>query len=247
MDYNKPSKADRDLQYLMRIGFSSIQDNPYQEEKTPQNKKFLIICEGANTEYHYFSSFPVPTNMVEIKGGKGSKNALVDYAIELQNDPKYADREIWCVYDFDVKPDERATQIHDFNSSIIKAKANNLKVAWSNDCFELWFLLHYNYLDNCITRNEIYEALKSNWNLRSFHNTAKTVEFCKDLYDLHGGDQSEMQKFAVNNAIKLHRVFENSEDFAQHCPCTTVYQLVKELNKYLKPYSSEEQYQTSDK
>lgn len=236
MEYNKLSKAERDLQYLMKIGLSTLKDDPYEEESTPQNKKFLIICEGDNTEYHYFKSFPVPTSMVEVKGGKNTKNSLVDYALKLQKDPEYEGREIWCVYDFDVKPDEKNTQIEDFNSSILKAEANNLKVAWSNDCFELWFLLHYNFLDNCISRNEIYDALKGKWKLKSFHNEAKTVSFCKRLYDLHGGDQSSMQTFASNNARKLHKSFKNNGGFADHCPCTTVYQLVDELNKYIKPY-----------
>ena len=235
MEYNKPSKAERDLQYLMNIGFSSLKENPYEEDIIPKNKKFLIICEGDNTEYYYFKSFPVPSNMVEIKGGKNTKNSLVNYALKLQKDPQYAGREIWCVYDYDVKPDEKESQSEDFNSSIIKAKANNLNVAWSNDCFELWFLLHYSFLDNCITRNEIYEALKSKWKLKSFHNEAKTVEFCRGLYDLHGGDQSTMQSFATKNAKRLHEGFKIDEHFSDHCPCTTVYQLVSELNKYIKP------------
>ena len=30
----------------------------------------------------------------------------------------------------------------------IQAQKNKLKVAYSNDAFELWFLLHYQYFDN---------------------------------------------------------------------------------------------------
>lgn len=61
MDYNKPSKNERDFKYLMGMGFSSINKNPYEEEITPKNKKFLIVCEGKNTEHEYFNSFPVPS------------------------------------------------------------------------------------------------------------------------------------------------------------------------------------------
>lgn len=239
MDHHKPSKAERDLKYLMNTAFSSLNKNPYEEEKTPKNKKFLIICEGSNTEHDYFKSFPVPSNMVEVLGGKNSKNSLVSYALKCQQDPEYAGREIWCVYDFDKKPDENESQVDDFNSSILRAKAHNLKVAWSNDCFDLWFVLHYNFLDNCITRKEIYDILKEKWRLKSFHNEAKTSNFCKGLYDMHGGDLSEMQSAAIKNAKKLHKSFGNNKHFASHCPCTTVYQLVTELNKYIKPYPKE--------
>jgi len=234
MEHNKPSKKDRDFQYLMSVGLSGIKGPAYKVESIDINKKFLIICEGENTEPEYFKSFPVPTNIVEIHGGKNSKNSLVDYAIGLKNNKKYADREIWCVFDYDIKPDEQATQINDFNSSIKKAETNGLKVAWSNDCFELWFLLHDRYIDTCITRNEIYDILKKEWKLKSFDKEGKSIAFCKKLYEKHGGNQSKMQTFAIDYAKKLHNLHGKNQFFSKHCPCTTVYQLVEELNKYLK-------------
>lgn len=153
----------------------------------------------------------------------------------MKNQPGNADREIWCVYDFDINHNEYVTQVEDFNSSIKKAKANGLKVAWSNDCFELWFLLHHNYIDNCITRKEMYKILKDKWNLKSFGKEAKMLNFCKTLYDIHGGRISIMQNAAIKNSEKLHKSYGNDHDYASQCPCTTVYQLVRELNKYLKP------------
>ena len=206
--------------------------NPYAEEQIEQKKLFLIICEGENTEPYYFSSFRVPSKAVIVHGGKGSKNTLIDYALKMQQDPDYAGREIWCVYDYDVKPDEAATQPKDFNSSIDKAYANSLKVAWSNDAFELWFLLHYHKMDNALTREEIYKILKERWGARS--REIKTVTFSKDHYKRHGGELSEGQALAIRRASELHDKFKGRKDYANHCPCTTVYQLVEELNRNLK-------------
>jgi len=234
MDYNKPSrkkKANED--YLRKMGMLK-DENPYKEEEEEQKKLFLIICEGKNTEPRYFEKFPVPSKTVIIEGGCNTKTALVEYAISIKDLDKYAGREIWCVYDFDIKLDESATQPKDFNNSIRMAEANGLHVAWSNDAFELWFILHYQKLDNELTRDELYKILKSLWNLESFSNEAKTEEFCKGHYERHGGTLSEMQKLAIHRAKELHENYEGRKDYSKHCPCTTVYLLVDELNKNLK-------------
>ncbi|GAB3427929.1 RloB family protein [Niabella aquatica] len=232
-DFRRPSKTERNLHYLRSIGLG-IQQNPYLEDRFQKAKLFLIICEGLNTEPEYFRSFRVPGKTVIIEGGRGSKSALVDYAILLRSHPEYQDREIWCVYDFDIKADEAATQREDFNQSIVKANQYGLRVAWSNDAFELWFLLHYQKIDTALNRNNIYEILKEKWGLTSFRKQSKQAGFCKTIYELLGGHDSKEQRLAVRRAKELHESYQSRSDFYLHCPCTTVYQLVEELNKYVK-------------
>jgi hypothetical protein len=132
------------------------------------------------------------------------------------------------------KPDEAATQPNDFNSSIEKAERNGLKVAWSNDAFELWFALHYVQLDTQLTRHELYPILKEKWKLESFHNQAKSLDFCKGHYDRHQDLNGASQPLAIRRAKELHEVHQKAKNYADQCPCTTVYKLVEELNKYLK-------------
>jgi hypothetical protein len=234
MDYKKPTnkiKANED--YLRSIGFKK-ETSPYEEEKLEKKKSFLIICEGENTEPLYFKKFPVPTNTVIIEGGCFTKTKLVDYALEISKAAKYEDREVWCVFDYDIKPDEAATQPQDFNNAIIKAEGNGMKVAWSNDAFELWFVLHYQKLETHITREELYSILKKKWGLKEFNNNAKTVSFCQEHYERHGGTESESQSQAIRWAKELHENYYGRQDYSKHCPCTTVYLLVEELNKNLK-------------
>ena len=234
MDHNKTaSKTKANEDYLRSIGFKK-EINPYKEEKLEEKKSFLIICEGENTEPLYFKKFPVPVNTVKIEGGCNTKTKLVDYALEISKKEIYSGREIWCVFDFDLKPDEAATQPQDFNNAIIKAENNGMKVAWSNDAFELWFVLHYQKLDTHITRHELFPILKEQWNLDSFSKHAKTEKFCQAHYERHGGNESEMQKLAIKFARELHDSYNGKQDFSNHCPCTTVYLLVEELNKNLK-------------
>lgn len=232
MGYNKPSKAEANEAYLRSINFTG--GVAYNEEKFAPNKTFLIICEGENTEPNYFNSFPVPSKTILIHGGKNSKNSLVDYALKMQKEDEHAGREIWCVFDYDVKPDEAATQPNDFNSSIEKAESNGLKVAWSNDAFELWFALHYVQLDTKLTRHEIFPILKEKWKLESFHKEAKTSDFCRGHYNRHNGLDGASQPLAMRRAKNLHEHYEGAKNYADQSPCTTVYLLVEQLNMYLK-------------
>ena len=233
MDYKKPSKSKANEDYLLQIGFQK-EITPYLEQIVNEKKSFLIVCEGKNTEPLYFKNFPVPTKAVIIEGGCNTKTKLVDYALEISKKEKYIGREVWCVFDYDVKPDEDATQPQDFNNAITKAESNGMKVAWSNDAFELWFVLHYQKLDAHVTREKLNEVLKKEWDLRDFNNTAKTIAFCKGHYERHGGSGSEMQNNAIKRAKELHQTYSRRQDFSNHCPCTTVYLLVEELNKNLK-------------
>lgn len=234
MDYKKPSKAKANEEYLRRMGFQK--EPPYNEEQIEQKKTFLIICEGENTEPGYFLGFPVPSKTVIVDGGRNSKNALVDYALEIRKNKENEGREIWCVFDYDVKPDEAATQPEDFNSAIERAEKNELKVAWSNDAFELWFVLHYQKLDTSLSRHELYPILKRKWGLDEFGNQAKTFDFCQGHYTRHGdkGTGNPSQGNAIRWARELHHRYENRRNFSAQCPCTTVYLLVEELNKNLK-------------
>jgi hypothetical protein len=232
MDYKKPSKAKANEDFLRKWGIEI--GKSYAEETIDPNKTFLIICEGENTEPLYFKGFPVPSKKVVIEGGCHSKTSLVEHALKIRNEEKYAGREVWCVFDFDRKPDEAATQPQDFNHAINLAEKNGMNVAWSNDAFELWFLLHYNKLEAPLSRKEIYPILKEKWELDSFSRQAKTRDFCEGHYERHLKNGGSSQELAIKRARELHNQHNGNRNFANQCPCTTVYLLVEELNKYSK-------------
>jgi hypothetical protein len=233
MAYKKPNKLQRNEEFLKSIGISK-NDEPYQEAIIEKKKKFLIVCEGKNTEPEYFKKFHVPTNHVIIKRGCNTKIKLVKYAIKLKKLPENEDREIWCVYDYDFKPDEALTQPKDFDNSIKMAHANGMNVAWSNDAFELWFVLHYQDYESSNHRSYLNKILKKEWGLKSFSKEAKTQEFCEGHYDRLGGTKSVSQSQAIKRARALHNNYGTKKDYHKHCSCTTVYKLVEELNKNLK-------------
>jgi hypothetical protein len=221
-------KTDREKPWAKRTSSKE----PYRENSKEQAKVFFIICEGKNTEPLYFKSFPLGSAKVESYGFGRSKTALVNHVVEnVVNDQENAGKEIWVVFDFDIKPDQVEQQKEDYNRAIELAKNHNIKVAYSNDAFELWFLLHYQSLDVQWTRHQYYQKLSEYWNC-NYENEAKHSAFCRKIYQKLQDDSKANQQTAINYAENLL----NSQlqiAYADQNPCTTVYQLVAELNKYL--------------
>jgi hypothetical protein len=104
-----------------------------------KNQKILIYCEGKNTEPSYFSQFRLPT--VEIVAFGEGKNtlSLVRRAIELSKAKQYD--QVWCVFDADPDPNN-SSQTQNFNNAIQLAEQNGFRVAYSNQAFEYWLILH---------------------------------------------------------------------------------------------------------
>ena len=110
-------------------------------------ERFLIVCEGERTEPNYFRCFRVPKSIIEIdvRGLGYNTVSLVKKAIDLRNQDSYD--QVWCVFDRDSWPAQN------FNDALSLAKREKIKVAYSNEAFEIWYLLHFNYHTTAITRS----------------------------------------------------------------------------------------------
>ncbi|MFA7543683.1 MAG: RloB family protein, partial [Candidatus Cloacimonadaceae bacterium] len=126
----------------------------------------LIVCEGEKTEPCYFECFPLHTKKIAIIKGTGTSTlALInetdkelqkakkwyfdDYGIHLKD----KDIVVWCVFDYDDAPDDQ------FDNAIHSARAKNYRVAYSNEAFELWYWLHFDYVNTGVSRNEYKSRL----------------------------------------------------------------------------------------
>jgi hypothetical protein len=205
---------------------------------------FRIYCEGVNTEPNYFKSFPLNTDTTEIfsEGYGRQKTALVNHVLELLKKDGYLSNkkeidpetnhflinkhQIWIVFDYDIKREYAECQ--DFKSAISLAEKNFLNVAYSNDAFELWFLLHFQFLDGALHRNVINEKLDDLLPFK-YSNEGKRQEFSKKIYKI----LLEKQKNAIKNAENLLEK-QKLVDLCNQNPVTKVHLLVKELNKYIR-------------
>lgn len=204
---------------------------PYKTESEEKEKTFLIICEGENTEPEYFKSFPVKTAQIRSFGLGRSRTALIEYVIMIVKDDNDKDTENWVVFDMDIKPDNVAVQKVDYENAIQLAENENIKVAYSNDSFELWLLLHYQYFDNQWTRHQYYKRLSELWDC-NYEKMGKQKVFCQQIYKRLQEDDRSNQSEAITRAKKL---FEDQKELqvSEKNPATQVYLLVEELNKHI--------------
>jgi hypothetical protein len=178
-------------------------------------QRFLIVCEGEKTEPNYFRSFRVPKNVAEIdvQGLGENPSNLVKRAKELKEQEDYD--QVWCVFDRD------AWTVENFNNAIKNAEEQRFGVAYSNEAFELWYVLHFEFLNTGIPRKDYLCKLNSLLG-RTYKKNSEL------LYD----ELFERQSFAIRNAEKLIKSYEPHIPVKDN-PSTTVHLLVQELNKFI--------------
>ena len=146
------------------------------------NKTILIVCEG-QTEKLYFESFPVIGARIKIVDLEGqSKLKLIELAQAIvESIEGITFDEIWCVFDMDVK--HGADEFADFDNAIHKALELGYKVAYSNDVFELWFYLHYDFTDAQHLRTFYYERLSERFKI-NYVKEGKKRGFSSRIYSI---------------------------------------------------------------
>jgi RloB-like protein len=176
--------------------------------------RFLIVCEGTKTEPNYFRSFRVPKNVVavDVHGLGQNPSKLVKSARELKDKDDDYDQ-IWLVFDRD------SWTPQDFNSAMSSAKSAGFKVAYSNEAFELWYILHFEYLNTPTSRHDYGDKLTKMLGQKYEKNS-------ENMYDQLLNEQHS----AIGNAKKLLKQYDRHNPEKDN-PSTTVHLLVQELNK----------------
>jgi len=189
-------------------------------------QRFLIVCEGVKTEPLYFKNFRVPRLCVEVIGEGRVTTSLVEEALRLSAEAKKRKEpydQVWCMFD---KDDNSTDQ---FERAIIIAKNNGIKVAYSNQSFELWYVLHFDYMDNAINRSQYIQILNEHFS-RLF-----SCEYKKNDSDTY----NNLKRFrgeAIQSSDRLLAEHGNIQP-GKADPSTTVHLLVQELLKHAKPYN----------
>ncbi len=143
---------------------------------------------------------------------------------DLLDHPNYQDFDHqWIAIDRD---EERTNggghTLENFNRAIDRAKSKGIKVAYSNPCFEIWYLLHFDYRDTVINRDELVQLLKHNYRYEK-----------NQLFTLN----QDQQRIAINNAKNLIQSWVNTQGTTKPAtdnPSTTVHDLVTLLNGFKK-------------
>lgn len=190
----------------------------------------LIVCEGRNTEPSYFNQFRLSSATVKSVGEGYNTKSLVNRAIKLSKEKNYD--QVWCVFDKD-DFDE-----NDFNTAIQLAQQNGFEIAYSNQAFEYWLIIHFDDHQGGGMHRNSYNK-KINELLEPFNVTYDgegTKLVTEDIFELLDGIDNKTHKKRVDLAIV--RAKRNYDKFDHKSPAkeessTTVFRLVEELLKYL--------------
>ena len=211
-------------------------------EKFPTTKnRYYIFCEGEKTEPIYFNGFkdaikqnPMYSNSVHVEAFGVAKETIriLEQAVAYVEYNQIKNAEIWCVYDKDSFPNA------DFNE--VSLRANNLnksektkragisyRVAWSNQCIEYWFLIHFDKYDSDNDRTAYMNYL-----------TKKYKSFGKNKYEKNDEETFYILTYKGNPKLAIKRAEQRLMECigltdSESAPATKVHLLVKELAKYL--------------
>lgn len=188
--------------------------------------RFLIVCEGEKTEPNYFRAFIERWSEVKEIKVAGCGCSTCQLIIEakklrekLEHERQVSFDRVWLVFDKD--------DFKDFNKAIADAKKEGMNCAWSNQAFELWYVLHFQYLDTGVDRKQYIEMIEDKVRKASknkkFEYKKNDVGFYQILQE-HGEEEQ-----AIKRAQKLRENMGEKKNYATHNPRTEVDLLVDEL------------------
>ncbi len=199
---------------------------PGREEKLT----FLIVCEGRNTEPSYFNQFRLSSVTIEINGIGFNTLSLVEKAKEYASEKNY-DR-VWVVFDKDEATDDS------FNRAVQLAEKEDFGVAYSNQAFEYWLILHLiDHQGGRLHRKEYGAKINSKLKTHGFvYDYKKSKIISEELFEFFKSKEDGKQKTRIELAID--RAKRNYEAFDHASPAkeessTTVFKLVEELLRYI--------------
>ncbi|WP_418975458.1 RloB family protein [Alistipes finegoldii] len=231
---------------------ANLKSRPQEDEdlKRPERVRkykmfILIVCEDEKTEPQYFESFknkingesiylrPVGTGLAPL----GVVQRTIEEREKLKEESLKEIDQVWSVFDID-DANQNETTKGNFQSALELADSQNIQLAYSNEAFELWLLLHLTEVphDEPMPRETIYRRLQEIIN--------ENPEYSNYRYDHYKFDSSFLdiiynlgnEELASNRAIILDD--HHGDKHPLECnPRTKVYLLVKELREWIEFYN----------
>ncbi len=196
--------------------------------KTNKKYRIFILCNGELAEPYYFQDFKnylkIPGRIIIPKKSNFLRKApwdlikaAIEYKQKLESEGKFVkedEDQMWCVFDIDNywKENQEA-----FQEAIKLAKQHDIKIAWSNECFEFWFLCHFALINSSVSRTQYSKKLKNFFKDKKLNKYEKNM---KGIFNMLLPFQEE----AIKNAKKLYK-----KDQIQKNPSTSAHFLVQEL------------------
>ena len=199
-----------------------------------RSESWLIVCEGTKTEPNYVNSIIQYANRIteesKLKADVIGVGRNTETLVECVDDyfdyvDKFGAQKKGIPYAKTfVLFDKDSFRPQQFNNAIEMAKVRGYIPIWSNECFELWYILHYcNYCsDN--GRNAYFKKLTEL--------LGDKYDKASDIFELI--HSPERLKQAMNYAQRLDIESSCKSSPAKRVPCTQMYKLIQEIQAKLK-------------
>ena len=227
---NKPLKASdqKKVNDLLKKRVRSIETRmmfpPYM----------YIVSEGTKTEPNYICGLVnkinnkykkfLPGDRIVVKGTGRNTQSLLEYARKTVNKEFPQAESVWLLYDKDDFPYD------DFDNTQYSAEqkkdSREYKVAWSNECIELWFLLHFQELHASVGREQYYKMLSNHFSSFGIEKYDKSIS---NIYDI----LSDKTDVAISRAEIQYKDYGDNVPPSQRCPATRLFELIKLLKEYI--------------
>lgn len=222
MSLKPPKKSDKNKEWMKKRQDRGIRIHP---------EYHLIVTEGTKTEPQYFEALKSAINSVyqekihlDIRGEGDNTLSLLEKARKRAQDNANTYKHVWIVYDTDDFPAERINKTVT-ECAELSTEETTYHPIWSNQCIELWYLLHFSYMHSDIYRAEYWPKLN---NCLSDIGAGKYEKGRADMYKVL---RPYLDK-AIANARKLD-ASNNGRQPTQAAPGTKVYELIEKLRPYL--------------
>ncbi len=222
MSLKPPKKSDAGKSWMKKRRDKAIRLQP---------EYHLIVTEGTQTEPQYFQVVKNIVNrkyrdkiQMDIFGEGDNTLSLFEKARRRTSRNPNGYKHVWVVYDTDDFP---ADYINRTEQLCIESSTEDTQyhAIWSNQCIELWYLLHFSFFQTNIHRNEYWPKL-TKW-LESI-GAGPYTKGRSDMYEV----LKPYMEVGIANAKRLDKINKGKTP-ASAAPGTKVYELIEKLRTYL--------------
>lgn len=198
--------------------------------------RILIVCQGQETEKSYFEQFEYVSAIIKTIPVAQDPVSLVAAAIQLRDQARAAKRpyaQVWCVFDKDDSPADQ------FNAAVSRARSQKLRVAYSNQAFEFWLLLHFeDHQGGGLHREQCTEKLLSYLPAGIDFEGNKKKRIGRTFFDILQSNDPQTgrnrRKVAIGRARTIAQRWQQAGTTpAEQESATLVYELVMQLQQHL--------------
>ena len=222
MSLKPPKKSDLDKDWM-----KSRRD----KARHIQPEYHLIVTEGTDTEPAYFGAIRDIINktypdriQLNIFGIGDNTLNLFQKAKQLASSSANGYKHVWIVYDTDDFPAEHINR----TAALCVEESTEETIyhaIWSNQCIELWFLLHFGFMQADIHRSTYWPKLSD---FLTSQNLGSYTKNRTDMYQI----LLPYQDTAIANANKLEKINEGKLP-SESAPGTMIHKLILKLKPYL--------------